>query len=101
MGSTDTKNGTSRRLLRAAFLPVAVMGAMVTSSFAGEREACAGWSTVASSVAKYFVENALTCATNGTKDFGCGSPTPHVSPYFTTRSRGLAGHSGAGTCLLA
>jgi hypothetical protein len=34
-------------------------------------------------------------------DFGCGSPTPHVSPYFTTRSRGLAGHSGAGTCLLA
>jgi hypothetical protein len=32
---------------------------------------------------------------------GCGSPTPHVSPYFTTRSRGLAGHSGAGTCLLA
>jgi hypothetical protein len=35
------------------------------------------------------------------KGKGCGSPTPHVSPYFTTRSRGLAGHSGAGTCLLA
>jgi hypothetical protein len=37
----------------------------------------------------------------GSFAFGCGSPTPHVSPYFTTRSRGLAGHSGAGTCLLA
>jgi hypothetical protein len=34
-------------------------------------------------------------------DFGCGSPTPQVSAYFTTRSRGLTGHSGAGTCLSA
>jgi hypothetical protein len=43
----------------------------------------------------------LLGAHDAAKALGCGSPTPHVSPYFTTRSRGLAGHSGAGTCLLA
>lgn len=71
MSTTGTTKSTVRRSLCSALLPLALAGAVAIPTFAGEREASAsGLSSLASGIAKTFVENAISCAISGSKNLG-------------------------------